>query len=126
MKSLAITLPLPPPALSPNARVHWAAKAKAARAYRAAAWITALAELGRRPAPRWPRATARITFAHRARRRRDADNALASLKAAIDGLRDADIIEDDAGLAFAPIVFTTTPPPEYPRGCVTLALRPRP
>lgn len=122
---VTVTVPLPPAALSPNARVHWAAKAKATRAYRATAWITAVAELGVRRGPRWPHATALITFAYPTNRRRDADNALASLKAAIDGLRDAGIVEDDAGIAFEPVRFTAPPPPDYPRGCVTISIRPR-
>ena len=37
-----VTLPWPPSALNPNARPHWTAKAKAAKAYRAA--CKALAE----------------------------------------------------------------------------------
>ena len=103
---VTITLPLPPRELSPNARVHHMVKAKAVRRYRRAAWACALEAqaplFGRRP--RWAAAKASATFYFPDRWQRDADNLLASLKAAFDGLADAGLIADDAGLTHAPVV----------------------
>lgn len=90
-----VDLPLPPPELSPNARVHWRKRAEKSRRYRRAArWIAMEAQGG---TPRnWSRAVARVTFTWPDARRRDADNAIASLKAAFDGLVDAGVVSDDS------------------------------
>jgi len=100
--AITITLPLPPRELSPNARVHWAAKAKRTKAMRERANMEARAAQGRRTR-RWERATVRATFYHKDRRRRDRDNLLASCKAVFDGLADAGVIVDDAGLTHLPV-----------------------
>ena len=103
---LTVTLRLPDLALSPNARVHWAQKAAATRAYRTLAHVRGLEALGNVDhLPRWKRATARAIFYVPDRRRRDRDNLLASLKAAFDGFVDAGILEDDAGLTHLPVVI---------------------
>lgn len=81
--------------------MHWGAKAKAAKAYREAANLTARAALGRWDVPmQQARVTARFFFV--ARRRRDRDNLLASLKAAFDGLADAGLVANDAGMTHMP------------------------
>ena len=98
-------LPLPSRSLSPNARVHWAVKARTVKWYRQAAHIAATMALGRRK-PRWRRATVQVTFRFRTRHRRDPDNLLASLKPAFDGLVDAGLLLDDAGLTHLPVVLT--------------------
>ncbi len=100
--SLTLSLPLPPRELSPNARPHYMAKARAKKKYRRFAWATAVGANGG-TGDRWPTATCQATFYVRDRRRRDRDNLLASLKAAFDGLTDARIIEDDAGLIHLPV-----------------------
>jgi crossover junction endodeoxyribonuclease RusA len=97
---LTITLPLPPRELNPNARCHWAKKAKAVKEYRRRAW--ALARKAMRTPPRWKEAEARAVFYWPDRRRRDRDNAQASLKAAWDGITDAGMLEDDSGLTHRP------------------------
>ena len=65
-----VTLPLPPRELSPNARVHWAARARTTRRYREAAYLVALPSRPRRPM-QVARVTARFFF--RTRRRRDGE-----------------------------------------------------
>jgi len=95
-----IVLPLPPRELSPNARPHWAAKARAVKRYRQTAWLCALAVR-----PSQPIQTARVTsrFFFRNRRRRDRDNLLASLKPAFDGIADARVVTSDSGMIHMPV-----------------------
>lgn len=104
---MTITLPLPARELSPNWRGHWATKARAVQRYRMHAWAVARATapgpLG--PMPEWVRATAHTTFYLPDRRRRDRDNLMASLKACWDGLVDARVLADDAGLIQMPPVL---------------------
>ena len=94
---MRIVLGLPPRELSPNARVHWAKKARAAKAYRMVAFIAARNVPGWMR-PRWELAEAQATFYLPDARRRDGDNLSASLKAAWDGIVDAEILADDCGL----------------------------
>ena len=98
--SRVIVLPLPPRELSPNARPHWAAKARAVKHYREAAYLSSLAERPARPMHA-ARVTARFFF--RNRRRRDRDNLLASLKPAFDGIADARVVANDAGMIHMPV-----------------------
>jgi crossover junction endodeoxyribonuclease RusA len=100
---LLVTLPLPPSALSPNARVHWRKKADAVKEYRAAAKVAARLALWRDVAPRWDRATVQATFYLRRRRNLDGDNALAWIKAGIDGLADAGVVANDSGFTHLPV-----------------------
>lgn len=96
--TITITVAWPPPALSPNARCHWAVRARAARDYRFAARLVALDAMNRRElaqSPPWRRALLRLVAYTPTRRRFDWDNLLASLKPAIDGLRDAGLIVED-------------------------------
>lgn len=98
-----VALGVPPHACSPNARTHWAAKARAVKAYRHEAYIEALKVLkGRRPLVR--RALVRLTFFFVIQRKRDPDNLQASAKAAIDGLRDAGLLADDDHLTISTTV----------------------
>ena len=98
--SMVIVLPLPPRELSPNARPHWAVKARAVRCYREAAYLSALAGRPGRPLHA-AKVTARFFF--RTRRRRDRDNLLASLKPAFDGIADARVVANDAGMIHMPV-----------------------
>lgn len=100
-KRVTITLPLPPRVLSPNARCHWAQKSKAVKAYRQAACLAGM----QYAAPAWARAMTRVTWYTKTKRHPDADNALSSLKACWDGLKDARIITDDNELGHHPIRF---------------------
>ena len=97
---MVIVLPLPPRELSPNARPHWAVKARAVRQYREAAYLLALASRPARPM-RAAKVTARFFF--RTHRQRDRDNLLASLKPAFDGIADARVVTNDAGMIHMPV-----------------------
>lgn len=92
---MELVLPWPDRALHPNARSHWAAKAKATKAARTHAHLLAAA-CG------WGKATlpeGRLhlwwDFYPPDRRRRDDDGLLSSMKAARDGIADALRIDDN-------------------------------
>lgn len=87
-----ISLPWPPAALSPNARVHHMAKARSARQYRHDAHMMALVEGCRKLD--CERLTVEITFHPPDNRRRDTDNMLASIKSGLDGIADATGVDD--------------------------------
>lgn len=94
-----LTLPWPPKQLSPNARIHWATKARHAKAYKSACYaITRQAGL----LPPYPtgKIALRLDFYAPARRRRDLDNLLASMKSGIDGVAWA-LGVDDSRFTFA-------------------------
>jgi len=97
MNSITIILPLPDPVLSPNARVHWAKKAKAAKSYREVAQWAAFKKMHPAPA-KWEKSSYKARFYFPTARRRDADNAIASLKSALDGVADAGLVVNDSGL----------------------------
>lgn len=84
-------LPWPPKELSPNARVHWSKKSRAARQYRAACFVRCrqarLRELS-------GKALLVLEFLPPNRRARDDDNLVASFKSGRDGLADALGIDD--------------------------------
>ena len=105
LTTITIILPLPPAELNPNAAPHLMTKRRAARKYKEFAWGVTLEMLGRRPAPKWKRATQQATFYHAAIRQRDGDNANASLKHATDGIACAGIVENDSGITHLPAVF---------------------
>lgn len=87
-----VVLPWPPKECSPNGRLHWARKAKAARAYREACYV--LARQARLVAPDSERIALSIEFYPPDRRARDDDNVIASFKAGRDGLADALGVDD--------------------------------
>ncbi|ADV27002.1 endodeoxyribonuclease RusA [Pseudoxanthomonas suwonensis 11-1] len=90
----SLILPWPSRQLHPNARLHWARKAKATKAARAQAF--ALARAAGWGALQLPagRLHLHLDFYPPDRRRRDDDGLLASMKAARDGLADALGIDD--------------------------------
>lgn len=87
-----ITLPWPPKDLSPNARVHFRAKAAATKAYREMAYWLAKASPLAMPAEGG--IALRFDFHPPDARKRDLDNMLASVKGAIDGIADAHEVND--------------------------------
>lgn len=95
MQRVRFTLPLPPKALSPNARTHWAVKSRAVKAYRFCAQMAARKAWDDAGSPLLE-ADIVCVFHFRDKRRRDRDNLLASLKAAFDGMADAGIVSDDS------------------------------
>ena len=90
---LSLTLPWPPRSLSPNHRAHWAAKAKAAKAYRSQCGLLTLAEYqkakknGLRIDPGRP-VMLHLLFVPPHRRAYDVDNLVAHIKNGIDGMAD--------------------------------------
>ena len=101
-KTITLRLPWFPRELSPNVarRLHWAAKAKAAKAYRElCGWEARL----QHPVPLHLGSTmfnslalATTTFHVDTKRRYDLDNLMASLKPMWDGIVDAGILQDDS------------------------------
>lgn len=89
---MRILLPWPTSDLSPNARGHWAIKARAKKAYRA----TCAAQARSQGLTRLndERLHLKITFVPLNRRARDLDNLLASLKSGLDGLCDVLGVDD--------------------------------
>lgn len=85
-------LPWPPKELSPNARLHWAKKAKAVKAYRQECMVLArnagLSVTWPGPVHLW------VTFYRPDRRRYDDDGIFSRFKAGRDGLADALAIDD--------------------------------
>lgn len=93
--SLTITLPLPDPTLNGHAKGHWRAKRGPTRLAKEAAQLAAIAALGGRQSPNWPRAVLSIAVYYADNARRDVLNTVNALKAAIDGIVDAGILADD-------------------------------
>lgn len=102
---MTITLPLPPKQLSPNARPHHMAKARVVNKYRMAARLFTSGQLAIGYKPRHKTATCQITWYAKTKRFPDGDNALASCKAAIDGIADSGFIDNDSGLTHLPVIF---------------------
>ena len=97
MNSISITIPIPPRILSPNARPHWAKKAKATKAFRLRSWAASSAATKGTP-ERWLKAKLEVVAYFPTRRFPDPTNLMASLKAAEDGICDAGVVANDRGL----------------------------
>jgi crossover junction endodeoxyribonuclease RusA len=98
---ITITMPLPPPELNPNGRHHWRAKLRPKAKYRDRAQLEGLAAMGGRMAPRWLRPRITLNVYHKTKAFRDPDNIIASCKAAIDGLTECGILNDDRDCVYA-------------------------
>ena len=89
---MILELPWPPKELSPNARLHWAKLAKAKKAYRAECAYLAIAQgIHKVEADKLHLS---LTFFAPTRRAYDLDNALARMKAGLDGLADVLGVDD--------------------------------
>ncbi len=103
---ISITLPLPHKSLSPNKTIGSLGarlgKSAATKKYRKAAEMLARSEMKGDP---WPAAEVQCTFYHKIARKRDKDNALASMKAAFDGIADAGVVADDSDITYLPVVM---------------------
>lgn len=89
---LMLTLPWPPKELSPNARVHWRTLGTVKKAYRAACAWTAREQGARRMDAE--KLHLSLVFYAPSRRAYDLDNALARMKAGLDGLADVLGVDD--------------------------------
>ncbi len=100
-------LPLPGPGCNPNnSHCHWSVKLKSVRDQREASHMLAAYELKKKgyDRPLWKAATIEATFHKPGGRSRFADgmNLNASLKACVDGLQDAGLIENDRHVILLP------------------------
>ena len=92
---MVINLPWPPRSLSPNARIHWARKAKDAKQCRLTAFAqTKLAGVGKGDFDLPASLKVTCVFAPPDHRRRDLDNMLSACKSLLDGVSDAIGIDD--------------------------------
>ena len=88
-----ITLPWPPKELSPNARVHWAVRHKAAKSYKSACgWQAAQAKVS---IPDEGDIELLITFYPPDSRKRDDDNVIGSLKSGRDAIANIWGVDDN-------------------------------
>jgi crossover junction endodeoxyribonuclease RusA len=104
VNSITITIPIPHRALSPNARTHWATKAKKVKAARGVAWWYAKVDADWTPT-HWTNAISTVVWYAKTATHPDPDNALAMLKPYFDGLADAGVLANDRNLAHNPIRF---------------------
>jgi hypothetical protein len=104
-----LVLPWPDRLLHPNARPHWAAKAKATKAARATAHLLTLSAGWKALALPEGRLHLWVTFYPPNKRRRDDDGLLSSFKAARDGIADALGI-DDSRFVSHPFLHTESRP----------------
>ena len=119
---MTVTLGWPSPNLSPNARPHWAALARAKKAARLEGFCDAMEALKfiKPSALKDVKAVSiQVTFIPPNAIRRDADNMLASIKAHLDGIADAIGIDDSRWTWAAPIIAK----PEKP-GRVVVTITP--
>jgi Holliday junction resolvase RusA-like endonuclease len=106
MNRLTLTIPLPPPALRNNARVHWSKKAQAVKSYRLLTQFRATTAMGLNKLA-WKKATVQVTAYFPTARHLDPTNLIDALKSAFDGLQDAGVIENDKDLwPLRPVIVT--------------------
>jgi crossover junction endodeoxyribonuclease RusA len=79
---IRLILPFPPPELNPNKRLHWAAKTKIKNAEKEMGYALSLPHRGQIKG----NVALELIFHASSNRAYDLDNALASCKAAIDGI----------------------------------------
>lgn len=104
-----IRLPYTRPPLSLNDRMHWATKARLTKEIRAY-----VREACTYRVPDLTRAHVVLHWVPRDRRRRDTDNPFPTLKAAIDGIRDAGVVPDDSSEYVTSAVVLDPPQPKDP------------
>lgn len=103
---LIVQLTLPPKELSPNARTHWARKARAAKKYKAQAHVSTM--VMHAEGADWSRAKVRVKMWNRTKHRWDGDNLLSAMKSAFDGIAEA-LGVDDKEWTHLPCVQDTDP-----------------
>lgn len=112
---IELTLPWPPKELSPNARIHWAAKSKAVKAYKAACYM-ACKVAGIKAPETLGKLHLWIDFHPPSNRRIDDDNCLSRLKSGRDGIADYLGVDDK--------IFVSHPmvKEKIPGGCVKIRI----
>lgn len=90
-----VVLNWPPRVLSPNARVHWSVRSRAARKYRSDCYNLAKQANLQSPSSVDGKIYLLVNFYPPDRRKRDDDNMIASFKSARDGIADALGINDN-------------------------------
>jgi crossover junction endodeoxyribonuclease RusA len=90
--TITLTLPLPPMALSKNARVHWRVRARAFKAHKELAFGAMREQFA--VVPQWPGATLHIDW-FQCWPGCDDDNALARVAAFRDGVAGSGLVADD-------------------------------
>jgi crossover junction endodeoxyribonuclease RusA len=117
-RTWTIALPAGMRLLSLNDRHHWSVKGRITRDLRVAAWTLA------RQAKIPPLAQAKVTVEYQpppTTRRRDLDNVgPASGKPAIDGIRDAHVLEDDDTRYLTEVTYRIGEP--FPKGRLVLTI----
>ena len=93
---LEFRLTLPGRILSPNGRAHWTDLHKARKAQRTEAGYACLAAMRDAKVTTLAKAELEYTFTFATQRERDADNLIASMKAAQDGFADAKLVPNDS------------------------------
>ncbi len=116
-RTFTITLPPGLALLSLNDRGHWAARYRRTEALKKAAWAMAL----QAKIPRLERVCVVAEYQPPDRRHRDADNPVASVKAAIDGIVAAGILPSDESPRYVASVTCSIGEP-YPKGRLVLHL----
>ena len=101
-ETVTITINWPGEGCDLNKRPHRGQKIRDTKAARRAAWVECLRDPDHRKW--WKRARVDVTAYHRTMRFRDRQNIMAMLKASIDGVEDAGVIEDDSGLEWGPVM----------------------
>lgn len=95
---ITITLPIPAACLNPNRAEHWRTKGKARAQQRADAFAWSTSKFPG-AGPKWERARVMLRwFAKDSHRIPDIDNAIASIKGALDGMTDAGVMLNDRGI----------------------------
>lgn len=95
--TLRIDLPWPSPNLHPNSRVHWSKRSASAKRARMDANLATLGAMNAQGRPKLGAGEIVLTLTFRpppVNRKRDADNLLAAMKSALDGVADALKVDD--------------------------------
>lgn len=116
-RAFKVTLPAGLKLLSLNGREHWSTRNRRAQALKKAAWAMAL----QGKVPPLGRVIVIAEYRPPDRRRRDADNLMSSVKAAIDGIVAAGVIPDDECPRYVSRIACTIGEP-FPKGCLVLHL----
>lgn len=116
-RSFTITVPWPAKQLDPNGRYHWRSKLKPKAAARNAAWAECVRQPGH--AMRLLHARVDVVAYHKTMNFRDRQNIIAILKHTIDGMQDAEVIENDKHLVWGDV--SREKDPHHPRVVLTLS-----